>query len=128
MFDFFKELIEGKKEDQSLYWMIPLRKSNKGTEYTRTTLKMGLIIQEEMTSTDDHLDIPLEVMIKNIEQTVIMVGQFVNCLVKRRAKTTIRKQSQLLERMDADLFGIGFCKHIIETAKAEKESEEERSL
>ena len=71
--------------------MIPLRKSNKGTEHTRTTLKMGLIIQEEMTSTDDHLDIPLEVMIKNIEQTVIMVGQFVNCLVKGRVKTTIRK-------------------------------------
>ena len=90
--------------------MIPLRKSSKGTEYTRTTLKMGLIIQEEMTSTDDHLDIPLEVMIKNIEQTVIMVGQFVNCLVKRRVKTTIRKQSKLLERMDADLFGTRFCK------------------
>ena len=70
----------------------------------------------------------MEDTIKNIEQTVIMVGQTVNCLVKRRAKTTIRKQSQLLERMDADLFGIGFCKHIIETAKAKKESEEERSF
>ena len=84
--------------------------------------------EEAMTSTDDHLEIPLENMIKNIEQTIMMVGQTAHCLDKRRAKTTIREQSQLLEWMDIYLFGTGFCRHIIETAKAKKESNKERSF
>ena len=74
-------------------------------------------------------------MIKNIEQTVLMVGKTINCLTyirrisaltavmgdKRRAKTTIREQSQLLERMDANFFGTGFHKPIVETARTKKE-------
>ena len=36
-------------------------------------------------------------------------------------KTTISEQSQLLERKDANLFGIKFSKHITETANPKKE-------
>lgn len=36
-------------------------------------------------------------------------------------KTTISEQSQLLERKDANLFGIKFSKPIIETANPKKE-------
>ena len=66
----------------------------------------------------------------------MIVGQTTNCLTynrkvsvftavmgdKCRVEATITEQSQLLERTDADLFETGFPKHIVERAKAKKES------
>ena len=137
--DSLKELIEEKRRRSKLVMDDNFDKIlQKALNILGPLSQVWLTTEESITSTDDQLAIPLGDMIKYIEQIVMMVGKTIYCLAynrpvsaltavmgdKRRAKTTIREQSQLLERMDANLSGREFRKHITETAYAKKESKD----
>lgn len=137
--DFFKELLEEQKKRSEMALDDALEKIQQKTLNILGPLsKVWLVIEGAIASSDDRTEIQLEDLAKHLEQTVMLIGQTFNALTynrrlnalsvimsdKRKAKNTIKEQSSLLEKTDANLFGSSFRKHVIETAKAKKESKE----
>ena len=79
-----------------------------------------------MTSTDDHLEDSVGGYDQKYRTDCHHGRSICKLSCQTQSENNYHKAKPVLERMDADLFGTGFCKHITETAKAEKEFEEER--
>ena len=100
--------------------------------------RVWLASEGAIASEENQQEIILEEMVQCIEQAIMLVGQNINALTyhhqvlallavmsdRGKTKSIIKEQKGLLEKVDSILFGSSFRKHVVETTRAKKESEE----
>ena len=139
MDDFFRELLDERRRKSELSLDSVLEKIQQKTVNVFGPLsKVWLAVENALASKDNQPQISLEDMAQQVEQTILLLGQTFNALTYQRrlsalsavmldhkkAQATLKEQSHLLEDSGACLFGKSFRKHVVDTAKAKKESKE----
>ena len=134
MDEFFKQMMEESNMKNELVFHNIFEKLQKKTVSIFGPLsKAWCMLEGAMVSDDEQPVLSLEDLSKLMEQTVtfnaITYNRHLAALTivmaeQKKAKTTLREHSDLLEEGEGNLFGRELCKHVQETAKAKKEFKE----
>ena len=135
MDDYFVELLEDQRKKNE----IDLDDTSKKLQSKILTImgplsKVWYTVKESLAGGSREFDV--DEMSQYIDQTILLIGQAFNSVSysrrmnvligvgteKVKAKNPLKNQASLLEEDSKELFGKSFRKHMVATAKAEKES------